>query len=85
MEDNSSGRLAIRVGHGGHAILARPLNGGYPSTDLKRAQALHQEGVAHARQDRWRPALRAFNEAVRLAPDQSGFNYCKGVDRKSVV
>ena len=79
MEDNSSGRLAIRVGHGGHAILARPLNGGYPSTDLKRAQALHQEGVAHARQDRWRPALRAFNEAVRLAPDQSGFNYCKGV------
>uniref|UniRef100_UPI0018C87594 tetratricopeptide repeat protein n=1 Tax=Streptobacillus moniliformis TaxID=34105 RepID=UPI0018C87594 len=36
-------------------------------------------GVAHARQERWRPALRAFNEAVRLAPDQSGFNYCKGV------
>ncbi|MGF6502680.1 tetratricopeptide repeat protein [Bradyrhizobium sp. I1.14.4] len=80
MEDNSSGPLAIRVGHGGHAILARPLaRGSYPSTDLKRAQALHQEGVTHARQDRWRQALRAFNEAARLAPDQSGFNYCKGV------
>ncbi|WP_342723451.1 tetratricopeptide repeat protein [Bradyrhizobium sp. B097] len=35
--------------------------------------------MAHARQDRWRQALRAFNEAARLAPDQSGFNYCKGV------
>ncbi|WP_244549860.1 tetratricopeptide repeat protein [Bradyrhizobium erythrophlei] len=35
--------------------------------------------MAHARQERWRQALRAFNEAARLAPDQSGFNYCKGV------
>lgn len=86
MEDNSGGRLAIRVEHGGHAILARPAqqpfaNGGgtRPSSDLKRAQDLHQQGVTHARQDRWRQALRAFNEAVRLAPDQPAFNYCKGV------
>jgi protein O-GlcNAc transferase len=86
MEDNSSGRLAIRVEHGGHAILARPLpqplahgSGELPSSNVKRAQDLHQQGVAHARQDRWRQALRAFNEAVRVAPDQAGFNYCKGV------
>jgi protein O-GlcNAc transferase len=91
MEDNSSGRLAIRVEHSGHAILARPvappsangsgegLSGNLPSANLKRAQDLHQQGVAHARQDRWRQALRAFNDAVRLAPEQAGFNYCKGV------
>lgn len=91
MEDNSSGPVAIHVGYGGHAILARPVpqplpngNAGRPSPDLtssnlKRAQELHQQGVAHARQDRWRQALRAFNEAARLAPEQSAFNYCKGV------
>ncbi|QPF87797.1 tetratricopeptide repeat protein [Bradyrhizobium genosp. L] len=86
MEDNSSGRLAIRVEHSGHAILARPTPQPFaigreelPSSNLRRAQDLHQQGVAHARQDRWRPALRAFNEAVRLAPEQAGFNYCKGV------
>lgn len=91
MEDNSGGRLAIRVEHGGHAILARPVPspstnryaaanaGERPSAHLQRAQDLHQQGVAHARQDRWRQALRAFNEAVRLAPDQPAFNYCKGV------
>lgn len=86
MEDNSSGRLAIRVEHSGHAILARPTQqpfaisrGELPSSNLTRAQDLHQQGVAHARQDRWRQALRAFNEAARLAPEQAGFNYCKGV------
>ncbi|WP_201449690.1 tetratricopeptide repeat protein [Bradyrhizobium sp. Ai1a-2] len=91
MKDNSSGRLAIHVEHGGHAILVRPaqqpfangggerLSGNLPSANLKRAQELHQQGVAHAQQDRWRQALRAFNDAVRLAPDQAGFNYCKGV------
>lgn len=90
MEDNSSGRLAIRAEHAGHALLARPMSyqghdGGPADRDassaltLKRAQGLHAEGVAHARQDRWRQALRAFNEAVRLAPEQAGFNYCKGV------
>ncbi|MDI4235728.1 tetratricopeptide repeat protein [Bradyrhizobium sp. Arg237L] len=91
MEDNSGGRLAIRVEHGGHAILARPvpsssaarspaINGGErPSANLRRAQELHQQGVAHGQQDRWRQALRAFNEAARLAPDQPAFNYCKGV------
>lgn len=86
MEDNSSGRLAIHVEHGGHAIMARPLpqpvakaSSELPSSNLRRAQDLHQQGVAHARQDRWRPALRAFNEAARLAPEQAGFNYCKGV------
>ncbi|CCE11238.1 Tetratricopeptide TPR_2 repeat protein [Bradyrhizobium sp. STM 3843] len=46
---------------------------------MKRAQELHQQGIAHARAERWRQALRAFNEAVRLAPDQPSFNYCKGV------
>lgn len=83
MEDNSSGRLAIRVEHGGHALLARPLSyGGHhsgPTSNVRRAQELHQQGIAHAREERWRQALRAFNEAVRLAPDQPSFNYCKGV------
>lgn len=86
MEDNSGGRLAIRVEHGGHAILARPMqqsfangSGELPASNVKRAQDLHQQGIAHARQDRWRQALRAFNDAVRLAPDQPAFNYCKGV------
>jgi predicted O-linked N-acetylglucosamine transferase (SPINDLY family) len=83
MEDNSSGRLAIRVEHGGHALLVRNVSYGShdrrPPTDLARAQYLHQQGVAHAREERWRQALRAFNEAVRLAPDQPSFNYCKGV------
>jgi protein O-GlcNAc transferase len=89
MEDNASGRLAIRVEHGGHALMGRPVSyGGHgdgpsprdsSSGNLERAQDLHRQGVAHARQDRWRQALRAFNEAVRLAPDQPGLNYCKGV------
>lgn len=91
MEDNPSGRLAIRVEHGGHALLARPVSyGGHQSSssaarpsssgaNLKRAQELHQQGIAHARAERWRQALRAFNDAVRLAPDQPSFNYCKGV------
>lgn len=86
MEDNPSGPLAIRVEHGGHAILVRPVQqqfanvrGELPSSSLRRAQDLHQQGVTHARQDRWRQALRAFNEAVRLAPEQPAFNYCKGV------
>jgi predicted O-linked N-acetylglucosamine transferase (SPINDLY family) len=86
MQDNASGRLAIRVEHGGHAILARPTAqsfanlGATPSpANLKRAQDLHQQGVTCAREDNWRKALRAFNEAARLAPDQPSFNYCKGV------
>ncbi|WP_163597321.1 hypothetical protein, partial [Klebsiella pneumoniae] len=68
MEDNPSGPLAIRVEHGGHAILVRPVQqpfanvrGELPSSSLRRAQDLHQQGVTHARQDRWRQALRAFN------------------------
>lgn len=62
----------------GHDLV--PANGGErPSADLKRARDLHQQGIAHARQDRWRQALRAFGEAARLAPDQPAFNYCKGV------
>jgi predicted O-linked N-acetylglucosamine transferase (SPINDLY family) len=83
MEDNASERLAIRVEHGGHAATARQVSHdghsrGSPAS-LKRAQDLHQQGVVQARQDRWRQALREFNEAAKLAPEQPGFNYCKGV------
>jgi tetratricopeptide (TPR) repeat protein len=85
MEDNSAGRFAIRVEHGGHAILARPVPqraGGRAQlspTQLQRAQELHQQGIEHAKQDRWRQALRAFNEAARLAPELPAINYCLGV------
>ncbi|MBF3151815.1 hypothetical protein HKT53_32955, partial [Pseudomonas aeruginosa] len=54
MEDNPSGPLAIRVEHGGHAILVRPVQqpfanvrGELPSSSLRRAQDLHQQGVTH--------------------------------------
>jgi predicted O-linked N-acetylglucosamine transferase (SPINDLY family) len=50
-----------------------------PPAQVRRAWKLHAQGVAHAKQDRWRHALRAFHEAARLAPNQPGFNYCRGV------
>jgi protein O-GlcNAc transferase len=46
---------------------------------VRRALKLHAQGVEHARQNRWRQALQTFDEAVRLAPDQPSFNYCRGV------
>jgi predicted O-linked N-acetylglucosamine transferase (SPINDLY family) len=86
MKDNAGGRLAIQIEHGGHAMMARwapsPAAASRdvrPSATVQRAWKLHEQGVAHARADRWREALRAFSEAVRLAPDQPGFNYCLGV------
>jgi protein O-GlcNAc transferase len=50
-----------------------------PPAQVRRAGKLHAAGVEYARQNAWRQALRAFHEAVRLAPDQPGFNYCEGV------
>src|SRR5262249_4739104 len=86
MEDNAGGRLAIRVEHGGHAIMARwtpsPVatsRDARPPAAVERARKLHEQGVAHANGDRWREALRAFCEAVRLAQEQPGLNYCLGV------
>jgi predicted O-linked N-acetylglucosamine transferase (SPINDLY family) len=85
MKDNPGQRPARRVEHSGHAIAARLVPPSFASlapllpAQVARAQELHQQGVAHARQDRWHQALRAFHEAVRLAPDQPGFNYCRGV------
>ncbi|HEY0330287.1 MAG TPA: tetratricopeptide repeat protein [Rhodopseudomonas sp.] len=34
--------------------------------------------MRHARENRWKPALAAFREAVKLAPDQPGFHYALG-------
>jgi len=87
MRDDSAGRYSIRMEHGGHAIpagitpvgLARAGAVEPPLAPVRRAWKLHEQGVAHAKQDRWRQALRAFHEAARLAPTQPGFNYCKGV------
>ena len=86
MKDNSAGPFAIRAAHGSPAI---SIGGAPPQlagrVELARTQAprqafkLHEQGIAHAREDRWRQALRAFREAVRLAPEQSGFQYCLGV------
>jgi predicted O-linked N-acetylglucosamine transferase (SPINDLY family) len=50
-----------------------------PPAAVRRAWKLHAQGVVHAKQDHWPQALRAFHEAARLAPDQPGFNYCRGV------
>jgi predicted O-linked N-acetylglucosamine transferase (SPINDLY family) len=49
------------------------------SSAQQRAQRLHSQGVADAKGDRWKLALRAFREAARLAPDHPGIHYCEGV------
>jgi predicted O-linked N-acetylglucosamine transferase (SPINDLY family) len=46
---------------------------------LRRAQEALGQGLAAAKNDRWKVAQRAFKEAVRLAPNQPGFNYVTGV------
>jgi predicted O-linked N-acetylglucosamine transferase (SPINDLY family) len=85
MEDNSSGRFALRVEHGGHAVMTGAVPPHFAGRAARvssvppQAAKLHEQGVAHARHDRWRQALRAFHEAARLAPEQPGFNYCRGV------
>lgn len=49
------------------------------SAPLRRARKLHQQGVAHAGQNRWGPALDAFRQAARILPDHPGFHYAIGV------
>jgi protein O-GlcNAc transferase len=49
------------------------------SQTVKRALKAHSDGVAAARKDRWKTALRAFREAARLAPNHPGLNYAEGV------
>jgi protein O-GlcNAc transferase len=50
-----------------------------PSARLARARKLYARGVEHARADRWREALRCFEDAASRAPDQPGYNYVHGV------
>jgi tetratricopeptide (TPR) repeat protein len=45
----------------------------------RRAWEAYAQGMAAAKNERWKTALRAFKEAARLAPNQPGFNYLKGV------
>ena len=52
---------------------------GQLAPQMRRAHKLHRQGVDNAKAGRWKPALQAFLEAARLAPDQAGFHYCKGV------
>jgi protein O-GlcNAc transferase len=52
---------------------------GREAAHLRRAFEAHAQGLAAAKDDRWKTALRAFKEAVRLAPDQPRFNYVMGV------
>jgi protein O-GlcNAc transferase len=46
---------------------------------LQRARRLHALGVEAAKNERWKNALHAFKEAVRLAPNQPGLHYVTGV------
>lgn len=50
-----------------------------PTSQLRRARKLFEQGIADANADRWKAAMQAFRDAARLAPDQPGYNYCKGV------
>ncbi len=50
-----------------------------PAAQVARGRKHHARGVEHARADRWRDALRAFEDAARCAPDQPGFHYAHGV------
>jgi protein O-GlcNAc transferase len=67
MKNTSPGGISIQGGEAAMPALVR------------RAWKAHAQGVEHAKKDGWRQALRAFHEAVLLAPDQPGFNYCEGV------
>ncbi len=49
------------------------------SAVLRRARKFHEQGVAHAQQNRWKPALEAFRQAVRTLPGHPGFHYALGV------
>jgi predicted O-linked N-acetylglucosamine transferase (SPINDLY family) len=49
------------------------------SAPMRRARKLHEQGVAHAKADRWKPALESFRQAVRTLPDHPGFHYAVGV------
>ncbi len=86
MQDPHASRPSIRVHHDGSAIPAGAAPQATPfagapelSAPVRRALKLHEQGVALAKEDKWRQALRAFHEAVRLAPDQPNFNYCCGI------
>ncbi|TDX61378.1 putative O-linked N-acetylglucosamine transferase (SPINDLY family) [Methylosinus sp. sav-2] len=50
-----------------------------PPPQLARARKQYARGVEHARADRWREALRFFEEAARCAPDQPNYHYVHGV------
>ncbi|WP_020175930.1 tetratricopeptide repeat protein [Methyloferula stellata] len=50
-----------------------------PSVQIRRGRKHHSQGVEHARADRWKQALRAFEDAVRCAPDHPSFHYAHGV------
>lgn len=49
------------------------------SAPLRRGRKFHEQGVALAEQNRWKPALEAFRQAVRVLPDHPGFHYALGV------
>ena len=71
---STSGFSPTRSGPSGNAIAA-----GQAAPQIRRANKLHAQGVEDAKAQRWKQALQAFRDAVRLAPNQPGFNYCKGV------
>ncbi|PKU21535.1 tetratricopeptide repeat protein [Telmatospirillum siberiense] len=49
------------------------------SAPLRRGRKFHEQGVALAKQNRWKPALEAFRQAARVLPAHPGFHYAVGV------
>ncbi len=50
-----------------------------PSVQIRRGRKHHNQGIEHARAERWKQALREFEEAVRCVPDHPSFHYAHGV------
>lgn len=62
----------LRAGPHGVAVLETPDN------QVRRGRKHHARGLKHAKSERWEPAAREFEEAVRCAPDQPDFNFALG-------
>jgi predicted O-linked N-acetylglucosamine transferase (SPINDLY family) len=75
-DDRAGARVEIGAAPG---VDGASIAGTTPPAQIARGRKHFARGVEHARADRWREALRAFEDAARCAPDQQGYHYVHGV------
>jgi len=60
------------LGHGSPTVAT-------PAVQVRRGRKNHAQGIVYARENKWKQALREFEEAARRAPDQPNFHYAHGM------